>query len=46
MMVSKASLFKRAIFTQEVPEIQLGLKIEDNNDAIDIYKQIHALIPN
>ena len=45
-MVPKVSLFKRAVSTQEVPKIQLGSEIEDNNDAMDIYKQIHALTAN
>src|SRR6202042_845993 len=34
-MVPKASLFKRATPTQEEHEIQLGSKIEDNNNIID-----------
>jgi hypothetical protein len=37
-MVPKASLFKKAVSTQEAPEIQLGSEIEDNDDAIDIHK--------
>ena len=45
-MAPKVNLFKRAVSTQEVLEIQLGLEIEDNNDAIDICKQICALAPN
>ena len=46
MIAPKVSLFKRAAFTQEEFKIQLGLKIKDNNDVIDIYKQICALTAN
>jgi len=42
-MAPKVSLFKRAASTQEEPKIQLGLEIEDNNNIIDIRKQIRAL---
>ena len=45
-MALKASLSKRAAFTREELKIQLGLEIEDNNDAIDIREQIRALIAN
>ena len=46
MIAPKASLFKRAVLTQEEHKIQLGLKIEDNDDVIDVYKQIYALTAN
>ena len=46
MIVPKASLSKRAALTQEEHEIQLGSEIEDNNDVIDVYKQICALTAN
>ena len=45
-MVLKASLSKRAASTQEEPEIQLRLKIKDNNNAVDIREQIYAFIAN
>ena len=45
-MAPKASSSKRAVLTQEEHEIQLGSKIKDNNDIIDIYKQIRALTAN
>jgi len=45
-MVPKVSLFKRAALTQEEHEIQLGSEIKDNNNIIDIYKQIRALTAN
>jgi hypothetical protein len=35
-MLPKVSSLKRAALTQEEHEIQLGLEIEDNNDAINI----------
>ena len=46
MIAPKASLSKRAAPTQEEHEIQLGLEIEDNNNIIDIHKQICALTAN
>jgi len=45
-MAPKASLFKRAALTQEEHEIQLGLEIKDNNNIIDVHKQICALTAN
>jgi len=45
-MAPKVSLFKRAALTQEEHEIQLGSKIKDNNDSINVYKQIRALTAN
>ena len=45
-MPPKASSSKRAASTQEEHEIQLGLEIEDNNDMVDIYNQIYALVVN
>jgi len=45
-MAPKASLFKRPTSTQEEHEIQLGLEIKDNNNVINIYKQIRALTAN
>ena len=45
-MAPKASSSKRAVLTQEEYKIQLGLEIEDNNNIIDIYKQIYALMAN
>ena len=45
-IVAKVSLSKRAVPTQEEHKIQLGLEIKDNNNVIDIYKQIHALTAN
>ena len=45
-MVPKISSSKRAVPTQEKYKIQLGLEIEDNNDIIDVYKQICALMAN
>src|SRR6266702_1996636 len=44
-MAPKVSSSKRAALTQE-PEIQLGSEIEDDNDIMDVYKQIHALAAN
>jgi hypothetical protein len=44
-MAPKVSLSKRAALTQE-HEIQLGLEIEDNNDVMDVHKQIRALTAN
>jgi len=45
-MAPKASLSKRAVPTQEEHEIQLGSEIKDNNNIIDVYKQIRALTAN
>ena len=45
-MAPKVSLSKRPASTREEPKIQLGLKIEDNNDVIDMHEQICALIAN
>ena len=45
-MVLKVNLFKRAISIEEESEIQLGLEIKDNNNTINIYKQICALVAN
>jgi len=45
-MVPKASSSKRAAPTQEKYEIQLGSKIKDNNNSMDVYKQIRALTAN
>ena len=45
-MAPKASLFKRAVPTQKEHKIQLGLEIKDNNNIIDIYKQICAFTAN
>ena len=45
-MVPKASLSKRPTSTQEEHEIQLGLEIKNNNNVIDIYKQINTLAAN
>jgi len=45
-MAPKASLSKRAAPTQEEHEIQLGSKIKDNDNIIDVYKQIRALTAN
>jgi hypothetical protein len=45
-MPPKASSLKRAALTQKEHKIQLGLEIEDNNNAINIYNQIHALTAN
>jgi hypothetical protein len=36
-MPPKASSLKRAASTQEEYKIQLGLKIKDNNNTIDIH---------
>jgi hypothetical protein len=36
-MLPKVSSLKRAALTQKEYKIQLGLKMEDNNDAVDIY---------
>ena len=46
MMVLKVNLFKRAAFTQKKFKIQLGLKIKDNNNTVNIRKQIRAFIAN
>jgi len=43
-MAPKVSLSKRAASTQEEPKIQLGSEIEDNNNVVDIRKQIRALV--
>ena len=45
-MELKVYLFKRAVSTQEEPKIQLGLEIKDNNNAVNIRKQIYAFIAN
>ena len=45
-MAPKVSLSKRVALTQEEHEIQLGLEIEDNDDVMDVYKQICALTAN
>ncbi len=45
-MAPKVSSSKRAVPTQEEHKIQLRSEIKDNNDIIDIYKQIHALTAN
>ena len=45
-MAPKASSSKRAVPTQEEHEIQLGSEIEDNDDVMDVYKQIRALTAN
>ena len=45
-MPPKASSLKRAALTQEEHKIQLGLKIEDTNNTIDIRDQIHAFTAN
>ena len=45
-MAPKASSSKRAAPTQEEHEIQLGSEIKDNNNIIDVYKQIYALMAN
>ena len=45
-MPPKASSLKRAALTREEHEIQLGLEMEDNNDAIDVRDQIRALAAN
>ena len=45
-MLPKASLLKRATFTREEHEIQLGLEIKDNNNTIDVRDQIRALAAN
>jgi len=45
-MVPKASLSKRAALTQEEHKIQLGSKIKDNNNIMDVHKQIRALTAN
>jgi len=45
IIVPKASSSKRAALTQE-HKIQLGLEIEDNDNDIDVYKQIRALTAN
>ena len=45
-MAPKASLSKRAAPTQEEHEIQLGSEIKDNDNSIDVYKQIRALTAN
>jgi len=42
-MALKASLSKRAASTWEELKIQLGLEIEDKNNAMDIREQIYAL---
>jgi len=45
-MAPKVSLSKRPISTWEEHEIQLGSEIEDNNNIINVYKQIRALTAN
>ena len=45
-MAPKASSSKRAAPTQEEHEIQLGSEIEDNDDIMDVHKQIRALTAN
>jgi hypothetical protein len=42
-MAPKASSSKRAAPTQEEHEIQLGSEIEDDDDIMDVHKQIRAL---
>jgi len=46
MMPLKVSSLKRAASTQEKHKTQLGLKIKDNNDVMDVYDQIYALTAN
>ena len=46
MIAPKANSSKRAALTQKEYKIQLGTKIKDNNDIIDIHKQIRALVAN
>ena len=45
-MPLKVSSLKRAVLTQEEYKIQLGLKIKNNNNIIDIYNQIYTLTAN
>ena len=45
-MAPKASSSKRAALTQKEHEIQLGSEIKNNNDIMDVYKQIRALTAN
>ena len=45
-MAPKASSSKRAAPTQEEHEIQLGSEIEDNDNIMDVHKQIRALTAN
>jgi hypothetical protein len=45
-MAPKAGLSKKAASTQEEHKIQLGSEIGDNDDAIDIHKQIYTLAAN
>jgi len=44
-MAPKASSSKKAALTQE-HKIQLGSEIKDNNNVIDVHKQIHTLTAN
>ena len=46
IIAPKTSSFKRAAPTQKEHEIQLGSEIEDNNDIMDVHKQIRALTAN
>jgi hypothetical protein len=41
-MLPKASSLKRAALTQKEHEIQLGLEIEDNNNAINICGKLES----
>jgi len=45
-MAPKASSSKRPASTREEYEVQLGLKIKDNDNVIGVYKQIRALVAN
>jgi len=45
-MPFKASSLKKAASTQKKHEIQLGLKIKNNDNTIDIHDQIHTLTAN
>ena len=44
-MAPKANSSKRAALTQEY-KIQLGSEIKDNDNIIDIHKQIRAITAN
>ena len=45
-MAPKVSLSKRPTSTWEEHEIQLGSEIKDNNNVINVHKQIRALAAN
>ena len=45
-MPPKVSFLKKAALTQKEYKIQLGSKIKDNNNTVDIRDQIYTLIAN